>query len=298
MELRQLESFLEVVRTASFTAAARGLHLTQPGVSLHIKALEEETGATLLHRGGKVLRLTPAGNVLLEAADRALGLLEDSKRRIAELTAPERGHVTLACGDTVAMHMLPGVLAAFRARYPQAETRILNHGSQACIERVLTREADLAIVTRPPWLDPALWHRGLLEDSLRLALPKIHKLARTAELDWSALGSYPAVLLAKPAETRSLTERGLRELGVAPRVVMESGNLEVVKRYVAQGIGWSVIPDMALSDADKKSLSIRALPKRFPVRRMVLLRRRDRAPTLLVAEMLKLVAAEFRDAQS
>ncbi len=296
MELRQLESFLEVVRTGSFTAAAKGLKLTQPGVSLHIKALEEETGATLLHRGGKALRLTPAGEVFLDAADRALGLLADSKRKIAELTAPERGHVTLACGDTVAMHMLPGVLAAFRKQHPQAETRIRNHRSQVCIERVLAREADLAIVTRPPWLDPALWHRVLLEDPLSLVLPKKHPLARNPDTELTALNEHPAVLLAKPAETRALTERGLREMGVTPHVVMESGNLEVVKRYVRAGIGWSVVPNMALTDTEKRSFVIRALPKRFPVRRMVLLRRRDRTPTLLVTDMLKLVAAEFRGA--
>ena len=124
MELRHLHSFRTVVREGSFTAAAKALHMTQPTVSLHVKALEDETGSRLLERDTRGVTLTAAGRVLLEAAEVVLGRTEDALRRIREMEEPERGTLTLACGDTVALGLLPPILAAFRRQRPLAEVVI------------------------------------------------------------------------------------------------------------------------------------------------------------------------------
>ena len=294
MELRQLHSFRAVVREGSFTAAAKKLHMTQPAVSLHIKALEEELGARLLDRDGRGVRLTEAGEALLSSADAALASLEEAARRIAELRAPEKGTVVLACGDTVALHMLPPVLTQFRAAHPHAEVVVHNHGSKAILEMVLHREADVGIVTRPPYVDPALWSRTLLEDPLVLALPPAHALTQAKRLTLRALRGEPAVMLAKGAETRSLIDRALREAGVELQVVMESGNLEVVKAYVAGGLGLSIVPEMAVTTADRQRMALRALPAGFPPRKIAVVRRKDRTPGLLTTSVLRLLAEQFR----
>jgi len=293
MEIRQLVSFREVVREGSFTAAARKLHMTQPAISLHIMALETELKARLLDRDGRGVRLTTAGSALLESADAALASLQEAARRIAEIQAPERGTVVFACGDTVALHMLPPVLTRFRKEHTLAEVHISNHGSKAILEMVLSREADLGIVTRPPFLDAALWSRVLIEDPLVLALPPKHPLAERKRLGLQALKEEAAVLLAKPAETRYLIDRGLRDAGVELTVVMESGNLEVVKAYVANGLGLSIVPEMALTASDRRRLAIRPLPAKFPVRRIAVVRRRDRRPGLLTTDLLRLLAEQF-----
>jgi DNA-binding transcriptional LysR family regulator len=294
MEIRQLESFREVVREGSFTAAAKKLHMTQPAVSLHIKALEEELGARILERDARGVRLTEAGSALLESADAALASLQEAVRRINEIKAPERGTVVLACGDTVALHLLPPVLTEFRRAHPLAEVQIHNHGSQAILEQILDRRADLGIVTRPPWIDPALWSRTLLEDPLLVALPRKHPLAERKRLSLKSLRDEPAVLLAKPAETRFLIDRGLRDAGVELTVVMESGNLEVVKTYVANGLGLSILPRMAVTAADRRRMAIRRLPAAMASRRIAVVRRKDRRPGLLVAQLLALIAEHFR----
>jgi DNA-binding transcriptional LysR family regulator len=279
MELRQLESFREVVREGSFTGAARKLHMTQPAVSLHVKALEDELGVRLLERDGRGVRLTEAGAMLLRTADDALAALDDVRRRIREAAAPDRGRVVIACGDTVALHLLPPVLTEFRRQRPLAEVSIKNHGSQQVLDLVLRREADVGIVTRPPWLDPALWARTIWTEPLLLATPRRHPLA--AEGDGAAdrapsaaeLDRQAAVLLAKPTETRALVDRALRALGISVEVVMESGNLEVVKAYVADGLGISFLPAMAVTPRDRQRLAVRPLPKGFPERRLALVRR-------------------------
>jgi DNA-binding transcriptional LysR family regulator len=89
-------------------------------------------------------------------------------------------------------------------------------------------------------------------------------------------------------------DRGLRSLGVSLRVVMESGNLEVVKSYVASGLGLSLLPEMALGPADRRRMTVRQLPASFPERRIAVVRRKDRAPTPLVTDLLTLLAKHFR----
>ena len=293
MEIRQLRSFRAVVREGSFTAAAKKLHMTQPAVSLHIKALEEELGARLLDRDGRGVRLTPAGTTLLEAADAALAHLQEAARRIEEQQAPERGTVVLACGDTVALHLLPPVLTRFRKLHPQAEIQVRNDGSRAILDLLLNREADVGVVTRPPWLDPELWSRILIEDPLVLVLPKKHPLTAKKRVTLRDLQGEAAVMLAKPAETRALIDRSLRAAGVELTVVMESGNLEVVKAYVAGALGLSIVPEMCLTAAERRRVEVRSLPGTLPARRIAVVRRKDRSPGLLTAGLLKLMAEQF-----
>lgn len=294
LELRHLESFREVIRTGSFTAAARKLHMTQPAVSLHIKALERALDSRLMDRDGRGVRLTESGKALLEAVDVAFAALEDGARRVREIEAPERGTVVLACGDTVALNLLPPVLKAFRKRYPDAEVAVRNHGSQEIIELVLRREADIGLITRPPHLDGALWTRTVTEERLRLILPKDHRLCDAKTLRLADLHEEQAVLLAKPAETRSLIDRGLRAAGVELRPVMESGNLEVVKTYVQEGLGLSIVPDLALSSRDAKRFVVRDLPAGFPARKLAVIRRKDRPVGLLAGSLLEQLAEHLR----
>jgi DNA-binding transcriptional LysR family regulator len=108
------------------------------------------------------------------------------------------------------------------------------------------------------------------------------------------LSGEAAVMLAKPAETRALIDRGLRAAGVELTLVMESGNFEVVKAYVANGLGLTVLPRLAVTAADRRRMALRPLPGAFPVRRIAVARRKDRRPGLLVADLLKLLAEHFR----
>jgi len=294
MDLHLLRSFREVARERSFTAAAKNLLLTQPAVSQQVKALETEIGERLLDRSGREVRPTKAGEVLLEAADRVFALLDDAVRRVKETRATEEGAVTLACGDTVALYLLPPALADFRARFPKAEVVVRNHHSREIVELVLSGGADLGVVTAPPHLDPALESATLLEERLVLALPPGHARAEKGIERLSEIEGEPAVMLAKPSVTRSVVERGLRAAGTTVSTVFESGNLEVVKAYVARGFGLSFLPQMAVTTEDRARFSVHAIPGDFPRRRLVVLRRRDRFRTRLAKELTAALARHAR----
>lgn len=295
MEFHQLETFREVVRQGSFMAAARALHMSQPAVSAHVKALEQALGARLLERDGRGVRLTTQGGLVLEAAEAALGAVDELRRRVRESLDPERARVVLACGDTVALHLLPRVITGFRAAHPRAEVAVQNHGSRTILDLVLSREADLGIVTRPPRMDAALWSRTLVRDPFVLALPRGHRLARGVR-SLRELDGEPAVLLARSTETRGLVDRGLEAAGVRLGVALESLNLEVVKAYVASGLGLSIVPELAITEADRQRLAVLPLPAGLAPRRISVVRRKDRAPGALVTTLLALMAREFRGA--
>ena len=112
--------------------------------------------------------------------------------------------------------------------------------------------------------------------------------------DLTALAGEPAVLLARSTETRALIERGLAAVGLTLSVVLDSGNLEVVKAYVAQGLGLSFVPEMSLTADDRKSMAVHPLPAAFPARRIAVVRRKDRQPGLLAHSLLRLLAEHFR----
>jgi DNA-binding transcriptional LysR family regulator len=251
-------------------------------------------GERLFDRTGRDVRLTPAGEILLEAAERMFRTADDAARRIREARTSDAGTVVLACGDTVALYLLPPVLTAFRKAFPKAEVTVRNHGSRRILELLLTEPIDLAVATAPPHLDPAFESAPLLDEALVLVLPLDHRLAKRGPSSAADLGGESAVLLAKPSVTRSVIERGLRAAGVALVTSMESGNLEVVKAYVAHGFGLSILPAMAVTDDDRGRLAVHPLPAGFPKRRLVVLRRKDRFQTRLARELTALLATHTR----
>lgn len=294
LETHLLRTFREVVRARSFTAAAKRLFLTQPAVSQQIKALETEVGERLLERTGKDVKTTPAGEVLLEAAERALSLLDDAEKALRERRDAGEGTVTVACGDTVALYLLPPVLEAFRAKYPRADVSVRNHGSREIVALVLAGEADLGIATAPEAPDEALESATLLEEDLLLALPPGHRLAEAGAKHLRDLDGEPAVLLSRSTVTRQVVEAGLLSAGVHLVPTMESGNLEVVKAYVARGFGLTILPSLGVTEEDRRRFAVFPLPGAFPRRRLVVLRRRDRYRSSLARALTTLLASHTR----
>lgn len=150
MTLTQLRAFMEVAATGSVHEAAARLMVSQPAVSAAVASLQRHLGVALVVREGRGLKLTPAGRVFAGYARQALGLLEEGRAAAAGQLHPERGRVRLAAVTTAGEHVLPPFLAAFRARYPQAEVA-LEVGNRARVWELLSyREVDLVIGGRPP----------------------------------------------------------------------------------------------------------------------------------------------------
>lgn len=294
MDLEALRSFYHVARERSFSRAAQLLHVTQPAMSFRIKALEEELGQRLFDRERKGAALTEAGAVLYGSAEKIFSDVQEAMSRLRELKDSGLGRVRLGCSDTVSLYMLPPLLRRFRAKYPAAEILIRNAYSAEILDLLARGELDFGIVTKPAAVDRRLETRVLFEEPYLLACARGDPLARRGAVALRALDGRDMVALERGTVTRDAIDRAFRAAGAEPRVVLETGNIEVQKRYVAIGFGFALLPASALPDADRRRLVTRPLEPGGPdLRRTVVVAfRKDRYVPRPAQALLELLGGQ------
>ena len=149
MDLDQMRGFLETARERSFTKAAEKLFLTQPAVSLQVKALEEKLGSRLFERRGKQVLLTEAGRLLYARAEEILDLVQRTEQDIEALGELKTGHLRVGTSDTNCAYILPPVIQAFREVYPGVEIRLTDRMSGEVVRLVLEGTVDFGLATLP-----------------------------------------------------------------------------------------------------------------------------------------------------
>lgn len=245
MTFGQLRAFLAVVRHGSVSRAATELYVTQPAVSASLAALERDIGVRLLVRDRTGVRPTPSGEALAAVAAQCLGLLEQGRDAALAAASPGSGRLRLAAVTTAGEYVVPPILKAFQKQYPDVEP-VLEVGNRALVlERLLAREADLAVGGRPPAEGPVTGRGFLLNDLVVVAGPD-HALAGGRRIDPQMLDD--TWLLREPGSgTRSTTEEFLTRHGVEPRQRLSLGSNGAVKQAAAVGLGVTLISDQAVA---------------------------------------------------
>lgn len=251
MELQQLRGFYEVAREGSFTRAARNLFLTQPAVSLQVKSLEEELGQRLVERAGRSLRLTTAGEILLGRARTVFGELAAAQEEIEALRQVIRGRVVIGTSDTNCTYVLPGVLAEFRTACPEVAVEVRNKMSSEVGQLVLEDRVDFGLATLP------LTHRRLRTEALfrrdeALICGAEHRLARRRSVRLETVAAEPLLLLEQGSRSRAALDEAFQRAGLNPEVAMNLGSIEVIKRFVEEDFGVSVVPRVAVAEEVKE----------------------------------------------
>ncbi|MBN1868489.1 LysR family transcriptional regulator [Candidatus Sumerlaeota bacterium] len=266
IDSQKLEVFRTVAREGGFSRAAARLRRTQPAVSQAIRLLEEEIGERLFLRLGRTIRLTQAGEILLESADEAFDTLDRARTRIEALRELREGRLRITTSDTTACYLLPPVLGEFHRRYPNVEVSILNRRSPEAVREVEAREADIGIITLPEEpLGPRLASEPLVvREDVAICSPN-HPLARKRRrrAQFADLLAWPLLLLDHGSNTRSFIDRKIRESGGAPRIAMELGAIELVKRLVERDFGVSIVPAISIRDEirEKRLKSLRVFDR-------------------------------------
>ncbi len=286
-----MRSFFHVARERSFSRAAKLLHVTQPAVSVRIRTLEQELGERLFDRARSGVELTEAGAVLFSSAEKIFSDVQEALTRLKELKEGGLGRVRLGCSDTVSLYLLPAVLGRFRKRYPGAEILIRNAHTMELVDLLVRGELDFCIVTAPPSLDRRLVARPLFADPFLLACPRNDPLLRRAKISLAALDGRSMVALEKGTVTRAMQDRALRDAGATPRIVLETGNIEVQKRYVGIGFGVALLPASSVSDADRRRLVTRPVEEAVLERMVVAVVPKDRYVPRPVQALLDLLPA-------
>ncbi len=249
MNLRQLQYVCEVARLGlSVTAAAECLHTSQPGVSKQIRLLEEELGIEIFARGGKYLsHITPAGQAVLECANRVLREADNMKRVAADFRDPHRGTLSIATTHTQARYALPEVVYSFRQLYPEVSLQIHQGGPKQMAEQVASGFADLAIATEALELFQDLVLLPCYRWNRCIVVPPDHPLVYENPLCLQEIARYPVITYEFGLAGRSQTNAAFAAEGLEPNVVLSATDAEVIKTYVRSGLGIGIIAWMAYS---------------------------------------------------
>ncbi len=241
MDLQVLRSFQAVAEGLTVTDAAAEARVTQPALSRALHRLEEEVGAELLQRVGRVLRPTPAGRVFKEYVDATLDSYDRGRRAVAEVVDPEAGLVSLAFLHTLGTWLVPRLVTGFREAYPQGRFELHQHGENGLVQHLLDATADMMITSGDPGHPLITWRR-LLVEPLWLAVPTGHRLARRRGVRLAEVAEEPFILLKPGYGLRSVTETLCRQAGFTPRVGFEGEEVHTLRGLVAAGLGVSLIP--------------------------------------------------------
>ena len=250
MDINQLHSFVLVAQEGSFTRAAEKLYLTQPALSLQIKALEAELGTPLFERHNRQIFLTEVGQLVLQRAKELLGVVAQIEQDVAAYQGVQTGRVQIGTSDTTCLYLLPSFVQAFRAQFPNIDIHLTNKPSEEVATLLKAGLVDFGIVTLP-LVDPNLEIQRLAWREDVIICHPDHPLARRVEdapLLPAVLGEYPLLLLEEGSTSRGLLNQLFAEHALAPHV-MDLGSFEVIKRYVEIDMGISVVPKVAVKEA-------------------------------------------------
>jgi len=238
LNLDQLRIFRAVAPSLSFTHAAEMVNLTQPGISKHVKQIEEHFGILLFDRSGKKVALTEAGEVLFEATQEVMATIEAAERRIDDLKGLRGGRLRVGSSFPVGVYFLPKVLAEFRGRYPAVEMALEICLSETVEDKLLANELDLGLMSISP-RDPRIVARAFLRDEIVAIVPPGHRWDGKRMIAPQELAEETFIVAAQGAGTRAIMEWRLRALGIGLSKLLEFGNLEGVKHAVEAGLGIS-----------------------------------------------------------
>jgi DNA-binding transcriptional LysR family regulator len=248
MNFHQLHIFYVVAQRRSITAAAQEVRLTQPAVSLQIRALEKECGLPLFERavsGQARLRLTQAGEALYRSAVSILHTQEETRRVMAELGAATKGKLILGANTTGGMYLLPRIVHAFKQQYPETEIVFQIDATERLYESTLQNVLDMALVGGPTQ-DRRFGVEPICLDNVVLIASPSHPFAKRRAIALREIKTAPFILPQQGSRTRALVERKLKSAGVLLNVVMQLHGTEAVKKAVEAGLGLGFVCSYAV----------------------------------------------------
>jgi DNA-binding transcriptional LysR family regulator len=246
MDLRQLEVVQAVAETGSFTGAGRKLRVSQSAISRQILLLEEELKEAIFLRVGRRVRITRAGEALLQLSHRVFGDIKDTVTLIGESHQVVRGTLRLAGGMTVCMYVFPSLLQEFRRQHSGVEVKLITGASQRLLHEIRTGAADVGFITLPV-NEPELVTVPAMDEEMLLVAHPSHPLAEKRRILPQDLAQQPFVLFEAASNSRRVVDGFFLKEGIEPRIVMETENVEILKALVRSEIGITIIPYQAVA---------------------------------------------------
>ena len=247
MDIPNLQAFIAVAETGSFSKASEQLFVTQPAISKRIAILESELDIHLFDRIGRKVTLTEAGNALISRARKIVQQVEDSKRAIQNLSGHIAGKLSIGTSHHIGLHRLPPILREFTRTYPEVELDLHFMDSEEACHSVEHGEFELGIVTLPLEPTKILHTYEIWPDPLDIVVEQSHPLTLLKKITPKQLAEYSAILPTRGTYTRQIFEHTMRKHKLELKIGLSTNYLETIKMMVSVGLGWSVLPRTMLN---------------------------------------------------
>ena len=246
INLNHLRIFYYAARERNLTKAAEALFVTQPAVTMQIKALEHYLEVPLFRKRGKFLELTDEGSVLYKYAEKIFGIVDEMEHALKGFASLTHGSLIIGTTRSFARHLMPSLLSGYQEKFPGIKVSLEVGSSTEIAEGVAAFKYDLAIVGRIPLPSKVKAIPFKLEEFCVVASP-YHPLAKKGAVSWEELEKEPIIIREPGSGSRHFMLSLLASHGVKPSVLLEAGSVEFIKEYVIQSRGISFLykPEIA-----------------------------------------------------
>jgi DNA-binding transcriptional LysR family regulator len=301
MDLRRLEIFAKVAELGSFSRAAEALYLTQPTVSEHVRALEDELGVQLLDRLGRGAVVTRAGELLLGYARRILTLSAEARQAIDQFQGRMSGELIMGGSTIPGEYVLPNLIAEFRAKYPEVLVTVLISGSRQVATWVEEGRVELGIVGARP-ANRVLEARELMSDELVVVVGAGHPWAARRGVKLSDVATEPMIVRERGSGSREALEQALKRTGSDLgdfRVVAEMGSTQAIKQAVRAGVGIAIISQRAVEvECRAKLVACVVIDDLSITRAFSIVTSRERSRSPLAQAFMEFLESQFPSSSS
>lgn len=238
-----IEAFLALAETGSFSQTGRALGLSQPAVSARISHLEQTLGVPLFHRTTRRVTITSAGERLRVRLDRAMTELHGLVEELQDEAHLRRGRLVVGASPTVAAGLVAEAISRFHAAHPDVEVVLQDDFYGHVLDRVAQGEVDLAVIPYEPE-DSGFDFELLLTDRFLLAVPQAHRLAGRAELELAEVAEEPLITMPPESAAWTTVKRAFEAAGLTFRPAMQTRNSLTVLTLVRAGYGVALVTDL------------------------------------------------------
>lgn len=248
LDFRQLETFVEIINSKSFSKAANILFLTQPTVTSHIQNLENELDISLLNRSNKSISPTAAGNILYNYAQDIINMRDMAHFKLGEYKGKIEGNLEIASSTVPKQYILPHILKSFFSIYPNVTVDMLNNNSKSVINNIMDNRIDFGIVGAK-YDNKYLKYIELIEDDLILVANKNSTLPDTQKIDLDLIKNEDLILRRHGSGSRLLLEKALININDSIKsfnIIATTENNETIKKFIELNIGVSFISRLAV----------------------------------------------------
>ena len=292
--LKQLRAFCHSAATGRISKAAERMYLSQPSVSLLVRALEKELDTVLFERNGPRIRLTPAGHQLYKLSAPLIEGLENLPAHFLEsFKHAITGELHIAAGETVILHLLSDAVREFGRRHPEVRFNLHNATARDGLSLVRANEAELMVGTLLE-VPADILYRPLVAYDLMLITPRGHTLAGKKDLTLEDIAAYGLILPPRHLSSSALVNLVFKQHEIPYRVTLEADGWEVIKQFVARGLGISICASMCLTG--EENLAAIPLNRYFPRRNYGIITRKGKNLSPAASRFIDLLGeTSFRD---